>query len=186
MRGRKQNERLKSGRTIVAELEQAVPTSDRIEEHKKTERKHRFLAFLFVLMFAGVGIVGYLTISDFYGKMLEERREAKSPLTYDPEATIIDEDNRERISLRTKEYIGRMEQDLQDLGYKVEKVTLPTGLMRTLYVDVVGKTLYIKVNLDRDTAVTAEDAARMMEYLDARDLHPEYVDVRVEGKGYYK
>ena len=39
---------------------------------------------------------------------------------------------------------------------------------------------------ERGSAVQIEDAERMMRYLDGKGLTPEYVDLRVEGKAYYK
>lgn len=66
------------------------------------------------------------------------------------------------------------------------KVTLPTGMSRELYVDLEGRTEYYKVNLDRETAVTAEDIDRMVRYLEKNGVTPEYVDVRIEEKAYYK
>lgn len=68
----------------------------------------------------------------------------------------------------------------------VTKVILPTGASRALYVDIEGQEAYYKVDIDRDAATTAEDIERMSRYLAEKDLHPEYVDVRVEGRAYYK
>ena len=75
---------------------------------------------------------------------------------------------------------------MQSLGLKVTKVVLPTGKSRELYVDIEGVEAYFKVNIDRGTAVSAEDIERMARYLGEQDLHPSYVDVRIEGKAYYK
>ena len=43
-----------------------------------------------------------------------------------------------------------------------------------------------KMNIDREPAVSAEDAKRMVNYVTERNIKPEYIDVRVKGKGYYK
>lgn len=101
-------------------------------------------------------------------------------------AQVIDENNRGRISTRTRNYIAQLEKDLADLGHRVVKVTLPTGTSRELYVDLEGRTEYFKVNLDRGTAITAEDIDRMVRYLEKNAIMPEYVDVRVDEKAYYK
>ena len=39
---------------------------------------------------------------------------------------------------------------------------------------------------ERGSAVQVEDAGRMMRYLDGEGLKPDYVDLRVGGKAYYK
>lgn len=88
--------------------------------------------------------------------------------------------------MRMREYIIQLEEDFKVLGYTVTKVILPATTSRELYVDLAGETMYFKVSMDRGAAVTVEDAVRMMKYLREKDLHPEYVDVRIEGKAYYK
>ena len=85
-----------------------------------------------------------------------------------------------------REYIIQLEEDFRALGYTVTKVILPVNTSRELYVDLAGETTYFKVSMDRGAAVTAEDVERMLRYLKERELAPEYVDVRVEGKAYYK
>jgi hypothetical protein len=42
------------------------------------------------------------------------------------------------------------------------------------------------MNLDRGVAVQVEDAVRMKKYLDQNNLQAEYVDIRVEGRAFYK
>lgn len=186
MRGRrKQNEYLKSGRTIAAEREQPLAESERLLEHKKTHKRHVFSVIIVAVLMLGVAGGLYLTVSHLYLDNKETTKEAEI-IKYSPTVPIIDEDSRAQISARMREYVGKLERDFADLGYKVAKVTLPTGTTRELYVDLVGYDLFIKVNLDRGSAVSAEDAMRMLKYLESKDLHPQYIDVRVEGKGYYK
>ena len=42
------------------------------------------------------------------------------------------------------------------------------------------------MTIERGSTVQVEDAERRMRYLDSKELAPEYVDIRVEGKAYYK
>jgi hypothetical protein len=42
------------------------------------------------------------------------------------------------------------------------------------------------MSVDRDTAVQAEDMAHMIRYLDEKGISCDYVDLRIEGKAYYK
>ncbi len=184
MRGHREEKQLKRGQTIAGELEQAESESERLQERKKIHRKRRRSVIFALLLIAALGVLLYLT-----GKNAMQEYEATEETgeeEYKLQAAIVDEDNRERISTRTKEYAALLEQDLRDLGYRATQFTLPTGMSRELYVDLDGEEEYFKVNMDRDTAVTAEDIARMVKYLHEHDLHPTYVDVRVEGKAYYK
>ncbi len=45
---------------------------------------------------------------------------------------------------------------------------------------------YFKMNIDRGSGVSVEDAVRMVKYLETRELAPAYVDVRVQGKAFYR
>lgn len=183
MRGQgKKMQGMKLGRTIVAERERAESDSERMLARKKAHRKQRTSVIIVILMGVILGLVFYMGVSEF----AEERRGAEGAVEVEIMAQVVDEDNRGQISARTKTYIAQLEKDLADLGYKVVKVTLPTGMSRELYVDLEGRSEYFKVNLDRETAVTAEDIDRMVRYLEKNGVVPEYVDVRVEGKAYFK
>ena len=51
---------------------------------------------------------------------------------------------------------------------------------------ITERTKQYKCNLDRGTAETLEDIVRMIEYLKKQGLKVGYVDVRIEGRAYYK
>ncbi len=184
MRGREKTKRLKRGQTIAAEREYVESESERLKEREKVHRKRTTSVVVAVMVLAVLGALAYVT-----GKNAVQQYESGAKPageTYEIKAQIVDEDNRGQISTRVKDYIAQLEQDFADLGYTVTQVTLPTGMSRELYVDIGGEEVYFKVNTDRGTAVTAEDAARMIKYLHEHDLRPTYVDVRVEGRAYYK
>lgn len=184
MRGRnKKMQGMKLGRTIVAERERAESDSERMLARKKAHRKQRTSVMVVMLMGVILGLVLYIGVNEWE----DERQEAaNAPVEVEIRAQVVDEDNRGQVSARTKTYIAQLEKDLADLGYVMTKVTLPTGMSRELYVDLEGRTEYYKVNLDRETAVTAEDIDRMVRYLEKNGVTPEYVDVRIEEKAYYK
>lgn len=184
MRGRnKKMQGMKLGRTIVAERERAESDSERMLARKKAHRKQRTSVVIVVLLGVILALVLYVGVNE----LNKERRETMEGVAeVEIRAQVIDEDNRGQISTRTKAYIAQLEKDLEDLGYIVTKVTLPTGVSRELYVDLEGRTEYFKVNLDRETALTAEDIDRMVRYLEKNEVVPEYVDVRIEEKAYYK
>lgn len=167
----------------MAERERAESDSERLQERKKIQRKRRNSVIFAVLILAALGILAYTT-----GKNAFHEYEANKPQEeeYVLRAQIVDEDNRGKVSMRTKNYIMQLEQDFQDMGYTVTQVILPTGMSRELYVDLAGEEVYFKVNTDRDAAVTVEDAVRVLKYLKENEITPEYVDVRIEGRAYYK
>ena len=174
--------RMKLGQTIVAERERVQSESERMQMRKVQRRKRWTAVLAGVLMVAILGVLLLMGVRQLMTPPVEEAAEAE----YQIQAEIVDEDNTGRISERVRSYIEQLEQDVADLGYKVTRVTLPTGTSRELYVDLEGVEWFFKVRVDRDAGVTAEDMERMVRYLRERDLKPGYVDVRVEGKAFYK
>ncbi len=62
----------------------------------------------------------------------------------------------------------------------------PYQKVREIDVYIKDHTEYYKMSLDRSSAVQAEDMSRMVLYLGQKEIVPTYVDLRVEGKAYYK
>ena len=174
---------MKLGQTIVAERERVESDSERMRARKTQRRKRGAAVVTGALMVVILGVLLWLVAR----QLLDQPQDlAEVAETYEIQAEIVDEDNTGRISERVRGYIGQLEQDLADLGYKVTRVTLPTGTSRELYVDLEGVEWFFKVTTDRDAAMTAEDMERMVRYLRERELKPAYVDVRVAGKAFYK
>lgn len=87
----------------------------------------------------------------------------------------------------TVRYIGRLIALLKDNGTGVvTRAVLPAGTIRELDVYLKGRAYRVKVQLDRDVAGQAQDVKAALAYIDAHGGAGEYVDVRVEGKAYYK
>ena len=103
-----------------------------------------------------------------------------------PTVTILDENVGNNLSERTKLFVARLEKDAKDFGKEIDHVVLPFQKARELDIYFKGRGEYYKMTMERGSAVQMEDAERMMRYLDGKDLHPSYVDLRVEGKAYYK
>ena len=68
----------------------------------------------------------------------------------------------------------------------VDHVVLPFQKAREIHVYFADRNEYYKMTMERGSTVQVEDAERMVRYLDKKSLTPEYVDLRVEGKAYYK
>lgn len=185
MRGQSKMKRINRGQTIVAEREHVESESERMQARKRLHRKRVRSVTVAALMLAVLGLLAYTTGRGYVQEMSPSMKD-EDESDYVIKAKIVDEDNRGQISTRMKTYIAQLERDLRDLGYTVTQVVLPTGTSRELYVDLAGEKAYLKVNLDRDAAMTAEDADRVLKYLKEKELEPGYIDVRVEGKAYYK
>ena len=177
---------MKIGKTIVSSREKAVSESERLELRKKQEKKKKFsiAIFFIILLLVIVLIVGLIL------NYANERKKNELPehlgKVYTPTVEIIDEDGSGYITDKIKTAVGMLEEDFQDLGYKVIKVIVPAGMTREVDVYLEGMGTYFKIHVDRSTSESAEDAVRMIDYLDKKDIKAKYVDIRIAGRAYYK
>ncbi len=110
----------------------------------------------------------------------------------EPEVTIVDKSgipvaSGEAIaSNRFLGFVGMLTGNLQDRHYVVKQITIPSGTTRQVQVKLKGIPYYIKCSIDRSAGEQAEDIDRVIRYLKTRHHTAEYLDVRVEGKAYYK
>lgn len=83
-------------------------------------------------------------------------------------------------------FIGQVVGRMKDSGYTVEQIILPANTTRQVQVVVQQATFPIKFSIDRPVGEQAEDASRVITYVRSKGITPEYVDVRVSGRAFYK
>lgn len=172
------------GKTIAGA---SNPARQRNLEHialrKKRQRRN---AIIVIAVLIGVGIVS-LCIARYLNDLHEERlaqMQQANPMT--PTVPIVDENAGQNVSQRAKTFVARLEADAKDFNLEIDHVVLPFQMAREVLVYFKGRTEYYKMTLERGSTVQIEDASRMMVYLDGKEKKVEYVDLRVEGKAYYK
>lgn len=154
---------------------------ERAELHRQTKRRHFTSVIVAILMMATLGLIAYTSAR---GVVEEARKMPAMRAEYELKAELVDETGHGQISSRMREFIGQVEQDFLEAGYTVSRVTLPAQTSREIWVDLEGRQGYIKMTIDRNAAVGVEDAVRVINYLGERAI--EYMDVRIEGKAYFK
>lgn len=95
----------------------------------------------------------------------------------------------DRASVASKRFIGYLGQLLgavkaEKIG-TVERVVIPSST-RQMDIYLKGRGYPIKTHTDRDPYGQAEDIKNALRFLDSHHTTPEYVDVRVEGKAFYR
>ena len=184
-RQERQNENYRIGRTIAGDafFDERKAKLERLKQRKKTKRKNVGVVAGILLLVILVGLV----ISHYITELIAEN-EAKNVVIQEPEPTvaIADENSGTDISARVKEFVSRLEKDAKIEGYEVDRVVLPLNKVREIHVYIKKRNEYYKMTIDRGSAVQAEDMGRMIRYLDKKKIKAEYVDLRVEGKAYYK
>jgi len=110
----------------------------------------------------------------------------------DPSVEVVDQtgiqaqDNQVLASERFISTIGRVVGRMNAQGYRVVRVVLPASTTRQLLIYADGLSYPIKFSIDRSAGEQAEDAARAVTYLRGKGITPEYVDVRVSGRAFYR
>ncbi len=170
------------GRTIAGEWERQESESERLAARKKAKNKKIAKTLLLLASIVVIAGIVIMEVSVWINNIKKEEEAAK---VIQPTVEIIDEAGT-GITPRMKEYIGKLERDFADLGMTVNRAVVPAGMMREVHVFLNGYDYYIKINIDKESAVSAEDAKRMINYVTEHNIKPEYIDVRVKGKGYYK
>ncbi len=182
---------LKLGRTIAAQRERLETSSERMAARKKGKQK-KIIRFsvtvaIFLVFF---GFAGYLLISFFKKDAELSQQEAEIEVTFKPTIEIVDMDlllTGKAITARMKSYIGQLEIDFKDLNYQPTKAVVPSGSIREVDIYLDGYNGFIKTTIDRGSGVTVEDADRMLRYLAGIGVTDfEYIDVRIDGKAYWK
>ncbi|MBR3323339.1 hypothetical protein IKG16_00425 [Candidatus Saccharibacteria bacterium] len=175
---------MRRGQTIVAERERSVSDSERMNLHRKAKRRKVASGVFLIFAILSVGCIVAVVAMNIYGNLKEP--EELPTETFEPKVSIEDESGSGLVTSRMREYVGMLENDFGDSGYKVVRAIVPAGKTREIDIYLDGREEFYKTNLDRGTGVTVEDVVRMIKYLDGHDVHPAYVDVRVAGKAYYK
>jgi cell division septal protein FtsQ len=177
---------MKIGKTIVSSREKAVSESERLAQRKKEEKRKK----MSVAIFFAVLVLFIVVIAGFVINVANERKKDELPehftKEYKPTVEIIDEDGSGYITDKIKTAVGMLEEDFQDLGYKVVKAIVPTGTTREIDVYLNDVSPYFKIHIDRNTAESAEDSVRMINYLEKEDKKASYIDVRIAGRAYWK
>lgn len=90
-------------------------------------------------------------------------------------------------SSRLLRFAGKLVSGVDAAGIgSVQKVVIPLGALRQLDISLSGKPYRIKTQMDREPVGQVADIVSAVRYFDSHGVRPEYIDVRVEGKAFYR
>lgn len=184
------NSSLKLGRTIGEKRERLETANERAIARKKDKKKKALRVSFTILGF--LLLIGILVGICFI--FINKENDAPAPdiieETFTPTIEIVDEDSAStegKITNRMKTYIGQVESDFHELGYTPIKAVIPTGAIREVDFYLKDHPGFIKTVIDRGSGVSVEDADRMLRYLEGQGITEySYIDVRIDGKAYWK
>ncbi len=110
----------------------------------------------------------------------------------DPAVNIVDESgippgSSDAIaSNRLLSFVGRVVSASKDNGYTVVEAALPEGTTRQLDIKIQDINYRVKLYIDRPAGEQIEDMSRAVKYLNDKGIRPQYLDVRVSGKAFYR
>lgn len=110
----------------------------------------------------------------------------------EPSVKVVDktgigtQNNQVLASSRFLGFIGMVIGKMKQYDLIVTSVTLPAATTRQIAVGVENVPYPIKFSVDRPVGEQAEDAERAIRYLANKGITPEYLDVRVSGRAFYK
>jgi len=109
-----------------------------------------------------------------------------------PELRIVDNSglsadaSQNVTSQRFLGFVGLVIGLAKDNGLTVDRVTIPPLTAKQLNLKVRGVSPYFKLSVDRSAGEQVEDMSRIVTFLKRKNIAPTYVDVRIEGKAFYR
>jgi hypothetical protein len=83
-------------------------------------------------------------------------------------------------------FVGRVIASSKQQGLEITKVTIPTLTTRQVTINLKGRQPFYKFSIDRSVGQQVEDMARIDRFMRKKGIVATYVDVRIEGKAFYK
>lgn len=189
------NSTMKSGRTIGEARERLETRNERAAARKKQKTKKiyrvSFTSLIFTIVAVALIILFFVLINQ-EEPVIPKFDDTSTATSYEPTIPIIDQDtdappSPDKITSRMKTYIGQAEADLKDLGYTPVKAVMPSRSVREVDFYLDGYTGFVKMTIDRASAVSAEDTDRLIRHLAGQGINDfEYLDVRLDHQAYWK
>lgn len=105
-----------------------------------------------------------------------------------PKIAISDESGVRDVSASAAflSFVGQVSAALAQNSYAVERIVVPRGAIRYTDFFIAGRKYPFMAQIDRAPAAQIADIMASIRYLDQNKIAPQYVDVRVAGKMYWK
>lgn len=89
-------------------------------------------------------------------------------------------------SKRFLAFVGRVVSHAKGSGYTVTQAALPPNTTRQLELHIKETKAYVKLSIDRPAGEQVEDMVSAIKYFASVGQSPQYIDVRVSGKAFYR
>lgn len=112
--------------------------------------------------------------------------------TAPPEVQIVDDSGVRSVAGQAVasdnflSFVGRVVGLAGTSGYTVTQVIIPQGTTRQVALVIKDIPYQVKLSVDRPAGEQVEDMARSIRWLTSEGQKPEYLDVRVSGRAFYR
>lgn len=89
-------------------------------------------------------------------------------------------------SSRFLRFVGRAVELSRNMGMVIDQAVIPANTTRQIELRIAGRKYPVKLSLDRPVGEQIEDMQRAVIYFDEKKQSPNYVDVRVSGRAFYR
>lgn len=83
-------------------------------------------------------------------------------------------------------FVGQVVGMAKKQGFQATQVVIPSGTTRQVELHLNGVGYPIRLSVDRPAGEQVEDMAHAVRWMQSHGLSPEYIDVRVSGKAFYR
>ncbi len=83
-------------------------------------------------------------------------------------------------------FVGKVVARTRQQGLTVTHITIPAGTTRQIELRLKDIAYPVKLSIDRPAGEQVEDMSRVLSWMKGRKLSPQYIDVRVSGRAYYR
>ncbi|MEO5950263.1 MAG: hypothetical protein ABIQ04_02335 [Candidatus Saccharimonadales bacterium] len=135
---------------------------------------------------AGWNIQGSKQYVDSSGTAFEQNYFAEPAVQIIDDSGVTVTSGQAVASNRFLSFVGRLVGSVKGQGYTAEQIIIPRGTTRQVELRLLGITYPIKFSIDRPVGEQTEDMSRALAYLKAQNVNPQYIDLRVSNKAFYK
>ncbi|OYX43412.1 hypothetical protein B7Y94_01740 [Candidatus Saccharibacteria bacterium 32-49-12] len=107
-------------------------------------------------------------------------------VSVDDQSGLSPDLGQEIINRRFLSFLGQAIALLREDGIIINQTILPPETIRQVELRVEGRPYRIKMTVDRGVEEQVAEAVHALKFIDERGLSPEYVDVRVDQRVFYK
>lgn len=83
-------------------------------------------------------------------------------------------------------FLGQAVSAFAGQNLTVSEIILPEDTVRQAHFKLEGHSFLVKMSIDRSAEAQAEQAAKSIQYISERGMRPEYIDIRVNQRVFYR